>query len=395
MIRLLTGQWLATAYVAIVTALLFFALGRILGPEKFGVFSYVHSFSLIYFIFQDGGFRTMIFRESASQSIGFPPVRELLPQALGHLVGATLFGMVLLLVLPLPYKMAIAAALICAAGVVCVNLVSALLKGEGDFIKEALWQVQVRTLSGGMIIAGLLVCRDSVSGVFWFWAGGLFLVLLLPVARQKLMWPNFKWNCSLYKLVVFFLLIDAATVLYFRIDMLVLQYLGVGSAEIGNYAAAYRVLSAALLFMTPVAHLAFKYLRGQFSEPKKFAYNLCFMMLASLGVALVLCLFGRHFAQDIILLAFGSKFIQAVPFLGLLLVALVFMMPNFILTQAMIACHEEKYYAGCAICGVVLNLVLNFTLIPRQGAAGAALATVVTELFLLLGLGGRILIRFH
>ena len=90
--RSLSSQWLATAYVAAAMMLLIFFLGRYLGPENFGVFSYVHSLALIYAILQDGGFRTIIFRESATAGQNRWPVDELLARALGHLLLTTLGG---------------------------------------------------------------------------------------------------------------------------------------------------------------------------------------------------------------------------------------------------------------------------------------------------------------
>ncbi|SVE60359.1 uncharacterized protein METZ01_LOCUS513213, partial [marine metagenome] len=59
-------QWLASVYGAIVSILLIFLFARLLGPETFGKYNYLLTLASLYAIIQDGGFRTLIFRELTS-----------------------------------------------------------------------------------------------------------------------------------------------------------------------------------------------------------------------------------------------------------------------------------------------------------------------------------------
>ena len=59
-------QWLASAYGAAVSVLLTFLFARLLGPEIFGKYNYLLTLASLYAILQDGGFRTLIFRELTS-----------------------------------------------------------------------------------------------------------------------------------------------------------------------------------------------------------------------------------------------------------------------------------------------------------------------------------------
>ena len=61
--RNLITQWAATIYTAGVSVFLTFLLGRVLGPEAFGDYSYVLTLAALFLIFQDGGFKTLLFRE--------------------------------------------------------------------------------------------------------------------------------------------------------------------------------------------------------------------------------------------------------------------------------------------------------------------------------------------
>ena len=395
--RSLSSQWAATAYTSAAMMLLIFFLGRHLGPEGFGVFSYVHSLALIYAIFQDGGFRTIIFRESVTASRIRWSVDELVARALGHMLLTTCGGGLLVCLLPVRYKAAIVAAIFCSAGVVCVSLISVRLKGRGEFVREAWWQVVVRSSVVILIFSGLYFFEVSVAGIFLLWGLGVGLVLVVTSARQLLARPLFRFDSEIYRSLIFFLVIDAASVLYFRIDMVLLQFLAVDRAEIGNYAAAFRIMSGVILFMVPVAQISFRKLRGYVNEIEKFRYHLMIMIVLSLGAAVLLLGGGLTFSQSLISLTFGREYTQAGHLLKYLFVALALILPNYILTQAMIACEKEKFYALCAVVGVLVNVIFNFFLIPEHGAVGAALATIITEVFLMFSIGGYLLwwLRFR
>ena len=66
------------------------------------------------------------------------------------------------------------------------------------------------------------------------------------------------------------------------------------------------------------------------------------------------------------------------------------MIPNIVLTQASLAINRENHYALGAIGAALLNIALNFYLIPIYGPKGAAIGTIFTEAFLLVFIGSGI-----
>lgn len=113
-----------------------------------------------------------------------------------------------------------------------------------------------------------------------------------------------------------------------------------------------------------------------------------------LGAACMIIMLGVLYSKEIVLLCFGQGYHDSVRLLPWLLVALIFVLPNGVLTQAAIAQNSERFYALAAGGGAVVNIVLNSILIPRFGGLGAAWATIATEVFLsiclVLGLRRRI-----
>ena len=86
-------------------------------------------------------------------------------------------------------------------------------------------------------------------------------------------------------------------------------------------------------------------------------------------------------------LSMGGKYGPAEELCLWLLPSLLFVLPNGILTQALIALGREGFYARVTLATAVCNIALNCALIPFMGAKGSALATVATEALLAAALG--------
>lgn len=383
-LRHLSTQWLATGYVAAVSIALTFWLGRTLGPAGFGEYNYLLTVAALLGILQDGGFRTLLMRERAAASIHLgQTTASLLNRAIGHaLVVTTGLGMLVWL-LPLANPLGLSVAISCMLLNVVAQFVSAHLKGSGRFGREAAWQASVRTLTA--LLIGLVLFLPGVSplAVLSAWALGGLLALWLPVARP-LVWrrPLFTFNPTLYRACLAFITIDFATAVYFRIDVVMLQQLTGDEAEVGCYAAAYRLLEAVIFLFTPVAHIGFRQLRLRWQQRDTFN-RLFFILLLIMFVAALLIMGASYLAAPwIVILTFGTEYRNAELLLPWLMATLLFILPNYILTQSVIALNQEAGYAIVACAVALLNIILNYYLIPDYGSLGAAWATLATELTL-------------
>ena len=88
------------------------------------------------------------------------------------------------------------------------------------------------------------------------------------------------------------------------------------------------------------------------------------------------------FSQELIGIAFGPSYHDSARLLGVLAWALLFILPNAVLTQAAIALNRDRAYAVMATTAAIFNVGLNIWLIPRHGALGASWVTVATEAWL-------------
>ncbi len=174
-------------------------------------------------------------------------------------------------------------------------------------------------------------------------------------------------------------------VLYTRSDVIMLErLLPKGQTEAGIYAGGYRLLDAANMLGFLFAGLLLPMFSGMLGKREdirplfELALRLIFVLSASVGITAFL------FQAEIVDLLYTA----ATPYWG---VVLGWLMLTFIITSLsyiygplitagdMIA-RLNRYYAY----SILLNIALNFLLIFRFGAAGAAFATFLTQGFVLL-----------
>jgi len=272
---------------------------------------------------------------------------------------------------------------------VSTEFVSSLFKGRGWFKQDAIWKASVRSVTAlsAVIVIYLVVDNDFVSQVsvdkitllFIGAALSLLVLLLLAIVNGWLCLPSFNLKNGFLRANLAFLTIDVATVLYFRSDIVLLEYFGGNAEEVGHYAAAYRVLSGFILLATPIAQISFRSLRLRIDDivafKQLFSWLLLIMLLAAGSIVTVGTIWGDLFIE----LVFGSGYKAAGDILFVLLFSLLFILPNYILTQGAIALNQEKSYAWIAVSVALLNIILNLIVIPEYGAVGAAWTTVIAE----------------
>ncbi len=94
------------------------------------------------------------------------------------------------------------------------------------------------------------------------------------------------------------------------------------------------------------------------------------------GVAL--SLFLTLAADPIIQFIYGSSFSGSVILLKIYIWSLTGMILGFLISHFLTTENKRKILVACAIIPMILNILLNFMLIPHYGAAGAAAATVIS-----------------
>ena len=382
-IRQLIAQWSATFYVGLASFAVSVFIARTVGPENFGEYTVAVAAGGILAVFIDGGMRSLLMREHARNSQNLKYLSGRLPRiafihALSVTAVAGLFAYVLL-----SDKLALALATIaCFFSVTLVQFISSILRGEGRLLADAGWQIGQRTLSAIFIISIILLGFDSSWHILVAWtAGSIICVLVFPYGLNGR--PSIEYQMSLYRITLPLLWISLATAIYFRSDMIMLQWLGVPEAKIGQYAAAFRLIEAVILLANPLAIILFRRMRKRHDDLKTLGQDI--PRAALLGVFIgVVCAVTIYFLADpVVSMTYGSKYPDSSNVLTVLSLALVFVLPNAVFTQAALALELDRPYAWAASVAAIVNIGLNFIFIEHYGLLAAAWSTIAAEVILM------------
>lgn len=240
--------------------------------------------------------------------------------------------------------------------------------------------------AGGRLV--LVLCAASLP---WFGVVAVFEVGLTGwlLARRAGGAVGMDWwrqwdGCQARQLVRAgwpLLLAGAAVMLYMRIDMVMLRWLA-GEWETGIYAAAVR-LSEMAYFLPGVVITA---LLPQWERWRRVGGGVCqigvqriYMIQTVLACVLALPIWWL--SQPLVEVAYGQEFAASGPVLAVHIWASVFVFQGATRSQHWVFENLNRLTLLTTIMGGGLNIALNALWIPRHGARGAALATLVAYAF--------------
>lgn len=170
-----------------------------------------------------------------------------------------------------------------------------------------------------------------------------------------------------------------ATMLYMRIDQIMLGQI-LGNEAVGIYTAALRL--SEIWYFVPVTIAASIFPSILRARNQSFAlYNdyikntLELMMLLALALAVPVSFLSDY----IILWLYGSKFDGSAEVLLIHIWTGLFVFSGVVGGRWFIAENLQKYTLYRTLAGCVVNILLNFLLIPKYGPVGSAWASVVSQ----------------
>ncbi|MEA5152336.1 MAG: polysaccharide biosynthesis C-terminal domain-containing protein, partial [Oscillospiraceae bacterium] len=97
-------------------------------------------------------------------------------------------------------------------------------------------------------------------------------------------------------------------------------------------------------------------------------------------LCIAFCLFVTFFAKYIVLILYGEKYLAAIPVLSLVVWYTSFSYFGAVNSMYMVAESKAGWVQVTTLVGMLLNICMNFILIPVMGAMGAALASLLTQI---------------
>ncbi|MCI0696918.1 oligosaccharide flippase family protein [candidate division KSB1 bacterium] len=193
-------------------------------------------------------------------------------------------------------------------------------------------------------------------------------------------WPVIK---ELIGQARIFALITVCVIIYWNVDGIMLEALR-SKEEVGYYSAAYRFLLLSLVLVDSFVNSLFPVMSNFFKSSGASFEMACRKSLRMLGmVTLPVAVALSLLSEKIILLFYGPAYLPAVKVLQILIWALVPYGISQIFAYALVASNNQKIDLAVNAVGMVVNISLNYLLVPRFGFIGATIATLISINFYL------------
>lgn len=179
---------------------------------------------------------------------------------------------------------------------------------------------------------------------------------------------------------------SVASVIYTNLDTVMLGFLTT-EEEVGYYTAAVKIKTIMVTVVTSLSTVLLPRVTYYWENGLRDEFNrVCektFKFLVLFATPIVI--FFEIFAKAGIVFLSGEKYIPAVLSMQIIMPTVIFIgLSNLTGIQMMIPMGKAKYVLYSEIIGAMLDLAINFALIPKMGSAGAALGTVIAEFAVML-----------
>ena len=384
------ASWIIVCRVvqSIVSLIIGMITARYLGPSNYGLLNYANSVVAFVVPLAQLGLRNVLVEEIVSK-----PERE------GKTLGTALV-------------MSVASSLLCIVG--CMAFVSIANAGERDtLVVCALYSIslifqmtemiqywyQAKLLSKYTSVVSLVAYAVVsvykifllVTGknIYWFAASYTFDFLIISavliflykkLGNQKLAF-SFPLAKQLFARSKYYIVSNMMVTVFAQTDKIMIKLM-LGNTENGYYSTAVACASmASFVFVAIIDSLRPVIFASKKVDYKKFEDNMSLLYSIILYMGLAQSLVLTFFARPIVNLLYGQAYLGAIPLLQIITWYSAFAYMGSVRNIWMLAEEKQRYLWIINLSGAVINVAGNLILIPCIGAAGAAVASVLTQFF--------------
>lgn len=360
---------------------------RYLGPSNFGLINYAAAYVTFFSAICTLGINSVIVKELIDKP-------DKVGEAIGTSIGLRLMSSFLSLLIILGISFMVDTKELITRWVVFYYSISILFQNFEVFrywfqSKLQSKYSEITTILGYIVVAiykvFLLISGKSVE---WFAVSNtidyIVVAIILYVIYKKKNGPKLSFSLKRGKNILsksyHFIISGMMIALYNATDRFMLKQM-LTEKEVGYYAIAISIsslctflLSAIIQSFTPVIIESRKNNKKLYEKRNRQLYAIIFYI--SVIASIVICIFSKQ----IINILYGKEFLQA----GFSLMILSWYTAFSYLGVARdlwIVCENKQNYSKYIyICAAILNIIMNYFLIPVWGAAGAAFASLITQI---------------
>ena len=211
--------------------------------------------------------------------------------------------------------------------------------------------------------------------------GNLTLWLYLPKYLQKIKFKTIRIVKHIKSTIGLFIP-QIATQIYTVLDRTMIGLYIEDKSEVGFYEQAQKIVKMMLVAVTSlgtvmVPRMAHTFAQGDFEQLKKYMFtSFKFVYLVALPIMAGLLIVSANFVP----IFFGEGYDKVILLINVILPILLFIgLSNVIGVQYLLTTKQQKIFTISVTAGAIINFVLNIIFIPKIGALGASITTVIAE----------------
>lgn len=363
---------------------------RYLGAEGFGTLNFGLSFTLVYGLLADLGLSPLITREVArDKTLASKYIWNAI--LLKGILVIIVFALIKVSINMLGYPEQTAKVVYLLALFTIIASFTGLFNAIFQAFEEMEYYSIGLILNSVLMFIAVLVAINLGFDVVYFVSvyvivATIVLLYSFLICIRKFISPKIEIELHFWKQIlkesIPFWITNAFMMIYFKIDMIMLSVMK-GDATVGWYAASYTLIDA--LTFIPVVLMSVMYpVFSRLYINNENALNLAIEKLYKILIliSIPVGIGTTVLAEKIIVFIYGIEYTPSIIALKILIWASVLSFINCIPATVLNSMDKQRNVMIFTCSGTILNILLNYLLIPRMSLEGAGIATVATELFL-------------
>ena len=361
-------------------AILFLAVANSTGKESLGLYSFIISILAIIVVLGDLGIGTFITKEHSKKGTYQPQILNL---AVFKVIFTTLLTALFLLFSPTEKK-ELGLCLVVAGIFICDSLISnsySIWRAEGNFLRETFYKVGISII---YLVVSIILYLNNLE-LSKTLAIILFFYFLLTLKASYFYLKTFNLDFSnrfikgryiIYLKNSLPIMVAALfTILYFRVDILMLEYFA-GYNAVGTYSVASKLIEVAMIIPWALSTALLPLISKSCKSLKSININL----LLHFGIGTIIFLIFYFLSDMAIDLLFIEEFQNSKKVTSILSISILIMTMNGYFFTYFVAQNRAVIHMKIAILMAIANFLTNLISIPIYGVVGAGLTTIMTEL---------------
>lgn len=379
--------FLAQAFVRIIGFFYTIFLARNLGVFDFGLYSVVLAYFSLFSSISEFGFNRYLITELAVDRLKIPQLLFSIGLFRTTIVSVLFAIFATLLYLVDPEKIRVSLVLLATLAVfpqalsfTIDSIFVALKKLEYSALAMVALSISTSLIGVIFILSGLNIKGAVLALIF----GQIiyFLILGIFLKRQNVKLDT-KVSLKLLKKIIWgsfpYGLIGILGLLYFKIDTLILNYLK-GNYDSGIYSAGYKFLESLIFVPSALSTALFPNFVSLINKDSKRVYRIYIKSTIFLFLLSIVIIGIYLFSLPVIITYLLPQYVKAIEVVKILSLTIPFMF--MISPQGIILFSDKKFLKFLTVVSIfnlVLNISLNFYLIPKFGYFGSAWSTLISD----------------